>query len=83
MWQSSVMVASCSMRLIQMGMYWASSMQAGAACQEMFGVCAEPYFRASVFLRLCRDDQGAVALLPLFNYIMRRNAMLQAVDSHP
>jgi hypothetical protein len=45
----------------------------------MFGQCMEAYFSASVFLRLCRDDQGAVALLPLFNYIMRRNAMLQAV----
>jgi len=39
----------------------------------------QAYFCASVFLRLCRDDQGAVALLPLFNYILRRNAMLQAV----
>jgi len=45
----------------------------------MFGSFMEAYFSASVFLRLGRDNQGAVALLPLFNYIMRRNAMLQAV----
>ena len=41
----------------------------------------EPFFKPSVFLRLQRDEAASVSLLSLFNYIMRRNAMLQTVSS--
>ena len=54
--------------------------QAASTCQDVYGPGMDQYFEPSVFLRLARDGNGAVSLLSLFNYIMRRNAMLQTVQ---
>ncbi|KAK9808769.1 hypothetical protein WJX72_003243 [[Myrmecia] bisecta] len=51
--------------------------QAATACRETFGACVDQYFKASTFLRFERDSSGAISILAFFNYMMRRNAMLQ------
>eukprot|EP00891_Asterochloris_glomerata_P006921 jgi/Astpho2/6921/e_gw1.00107.57.1_t len=51
--------------------------QARAECLERFGPQAEEYTQAGRFLRFRKDEEGAISVLSFFNYVMRRNAMLQ------
>ena len=55
--------------------------QARAECLERFGPQAEEYTQASRFLRFRKDEEGAISVLSFFNYVMRRNAMLQTVSA--
>ena len=54
--------------------------QARAECLERFGPQAEEYTQAGRFLRFRKDEEGAISVLSFFNYVMRRNAMLQTVS---
>lgn len=51
------------------------------ACHELIGPAVDRFFAASTFGKLPKDQYGSVALLPLFDYIMRGNAMTQTVSS--
>lgn len=55
-------------------------LQARAECLERFGPQAEEYTQAGRFLRFRKDEEGAISVLSFFNYVMRRNAMLQTVS---
>ena len=60
-----------------------SCLQARAECLERFGPQAEGYTQAGRFLRFHKDEEGAISVLSFFNYVMRRNAMLQTVSATP
>ena len=59
----------------------ANCLQARAECLERFGPQAEEYTQANRFLRFRKDEEGAISVLSFFNYVMRRNAMLQTVST--
>ena len=58
-----------------------SCLQARAECLARFGPQAEEYTQAGRYLRFRKDEEGAISVLSFFNYVMRRNAMLQTVSA--